>query len=290
MADYAGQADIRGLFIEKETQKYFEEALIFKNLVTTKSTPSRTIRWYQKTSGYLTATSPAKISPVAEGARPFVLQQSWTRNTSYVKKYMVDSPMIKMEDETDSDVAVFQDNLRDDLDAVAYDLDSDIWDVATEGQIAVNINSVTADNEWDDYTNATPIEDIEEAKQEIREQTKRTIRNGVLLVNAQGAKDLIVYLIQTKGSSIPNFASEKVSSGVLGKLLDLTIVVSENVTSDYALVGDLSQAVEYREFIPITTAIIKEEGIGRKIRCWTHGIALLVKPKYLTLLDNLVTP
>jgi len=290
MADYAGQADIRGLFIDKETKKYFEEALIFKNLVTTKSTPSRTIRWYQKTSGYLTATSPAKISPVAEGARPFILQQSWTRNTSYVKKYMVDSPMINMEDETDTDIAVFQDNLRDVVDAVAYDLDADIWDVATEDQTAVNINSVTADNEWDDYTDATPIEDIEEAKQEIREQTKRAIRNGVLLVNAQGAKDLIVYLIQTKGSSIPNFASEKVSSGVLGKLLDLTIIVSENVTSDYALVGDLAQAVEYREFTPITTAIIKEEGIGRKIRCWTHGIALLVKPKYLTLLDNLVTP
>jgi hypothetical protein len=286
MADKAGQADIRGLFIDKETQKYFEEALIFKNLVTTKSTPSRTIRWYQKTSGYLTSTSPAKISPVAEGARPFVLQQSWTRNTSYVKKYMIDSPMINMEDETDSDVAVFQDNLRDVVDAVAYNLDGDIWNVATENQTAVNINSVSVTNEWDDYENCTPIDDIEEAKQLIREQTKRAIRNGVLLVNAQNARDLIVYLIQQKGSSIPNFASEKVSSGVIGKLLDLTIIVSENVTADYALVGDLAQAVEYREFQPISTAIIKEEGIGRKIRCWTHGIALLVKPKYLTLLDN----
>jgi hypothetical protein len=286
MADYAGQADIRGLFIDKETKKYFEEALIFKNLVTTKSTPSMTIRWYQKTSGFLTATSPAKISPVAEGARPFVLQQSWTRNTSYVKKYMVDSPMINMEDETDSDVQVFQDNLRDVVDAVAYDLDSDIWDVATEDQTASNINSVSVTDEWDDYTSTTPIDDIEEAKQLIREQTKRAIKNGVLLVNPQNARDLIVYLIQQKGSSIPNFASEKVQSGVLGRLLDLTIIVSTNVTDDYALVGDLSQAVEYREFSPITTAIIKEEGIGRKIRCWTHGIALLVKPKYLTLIDN----
>jgi len=286
MADKAGQADIRGLFIDKETKKYFEEALIFKNLVTTKSTPSRTIRWYQKTSGYLTATTPTKISPIAEGARPFVLQQSWTRNTSYVKKYMVDSPMINMEDETDSDVAVFQDNLRDIVDAVAYDLDSDIWDVATESQSPTNINSVTATAAWDAAEGQDPIEDIEEAKQKIREQTKRAIRNGVLLLSAKGAKDLIVWIISTKGSNIPGFASEKVVSGVIGKLLDLTVVVSENVTADYACVADLAQAVEYREFTPITTAIIKEEGIGRKIRCWTHGIALLVKPKYVTLISN----
>lgn len=289
MADNAGQADIRGLFIDKETKKYFEEALIFKNLVTTKTTQSRQIRWYQKTSGYLTASSPAKISPVAEGARPFVLQQSWTRNTSYVKKYILDSPMINMEDESDSDVAVFTDNLRDILDAVAYDLDGDIWDVATENQSASNINSVSITEEWDDYDNCTPIKDLEDAKQEIRIETKRQIRNGALLLSPEDAKNLIVYLIQKKGSSIPNFASDKVSSGVLGKLLDLTIIVSTNVTPDYALVGDLSQAVEYREFQPITTAIIKEEGIGRKIRCWTHGISLLVKPKYLTLLDNTQT-
>lgn len=286
MADKAGQADIRGLYIDKETKKYFEEALIFKNLVTTRSTPSRTIRWYQKTSGYLTATSPAKISPIAEGARPFVLQQSWTRNTSYVKKYMVDSPMINMEDETDSDVEVFQDNLRDVVDAVAYDLDKDIWDVATENQSPTNINSVTATAPWDAASGQDPIEDIEEAKQKIREQTKRSIRNGVLLVSAKGAKDLIVWLISTKGSSIPNFASEKVQSGIIGKLLELTVVVSENVTADYACVADLAQAVTYREFTPITTAIIKEEGIGRKIRVWTHGIALLIKPKYVTLISN----
>jgi hypothetical protein len=286
MADKAGQADIQGIFIDKETKKYFEEALIFKSLVTTKSTASRTIRWYQKTSGYLTATSPAKISPVAEGARPFVLQQSWTRNTSYVKKYMLDSPMINMEDETDSDVAVFQDNLTDVVDAIAYDLDADIWNVATEDQSPVNINSVTSTAAWDAASGQDPIEDIEEAKQKIREQTKRAIKNGSLLVSAKGAKDLIVWLISSKGANIPNFASEKVQTGVLGKLLDLTVVVSENVTADYAAVGDMSQAVEYREFSPITTAIIKEEGIGRKIRCWTHGIATLVKPKYMALIDN----
>ena len=134
MADTSGQAEIRGINIDKVSKDMFEEALIFKKEVKVESTSSREIRWYQKTSGYLTGGTGTPISPIAYGARPFVLEQSWTRNTSYVKKYMLDSPMINMEDESDSDVQVFMNNAEDLTAAVANDLDSDIWDVVTENQ------------------------------------------------------------------------------------------------------------------------------------------------------------
>ena len=32
--------------------------------------------------------------------------------------------------------------------------------------------------------------------------------------------------------------------------------------------------------------IIKEEGIGRKIRVSTNGVAILIKPKFITLIDG----
>ena len=119
MADGAGQTLIRGLDIDKVSKDMFEEALIFKREVKNESTSSREIRWYQKTSGYLTATAPAKISNIAYGARPFVLRQTWTRNTSYAKKYLLDSELIDMEDETDSDVQVFLNTAEDLTAAVA---------------------------------------------------------------------------------------------------------------------------------------------------------------------------
>ena len=125
-----------------------------------------------------------------------------------------------------------------------------------------------------------------EAKELIREQTKRSVKNGVLIVSAKGEKDLLVWLVSTKGSSIPNFSSDKVGSGTLSGLAGLKVVVSENVTADYAMVGDLQQAAEYKEFKPITTAIIEEKGIGRKIRVWAHGITILEKPKFITLISN----
>ena len=85
MASTSGESNLRGINIDKISKDYLDVALIFKSLVKTVPTANREIRWYQKTSGYLTATSPASISGIAEGSRPFVLEQSWTRNTSYVK-------------------------------------------------------------------------------------------------------------------------------------------------------------------------------------------------------------
>lgn len=286
MADTAGQALIRGIEIDKVAKDMFEEALIFKNEVKTESTPSREIRWYQKTSGYITLSAPAKISPIAYGARPFCAEQSWTRNTSYVKKYMLDSPMINMEDESDSDVQVFLNNTEDITAAVANDLDSDIWDVVSENRSPTNINSVTATAAWDAASGQDPYEDIAEAEQKIREQTKRPPRNLSLYVSAKGYKDLKVWLVSTKGSSIPGFSSQMVENGTLVMFDGKRVVVSENVTADYAMVADLNYAAVYKEFKPLTTAIIEEQGIGRKIRVWTHGITLLVRPKYVCLISN----
>ncbi len=286
MVETAGQALIRGIDITKGAEAEFEEALIFKPLISSKPTKAREIKFWQKTTGYLTLTSPAKLSNIAPGARPFVAETSWTPVTKYSIKYMLDSPMINMEDESDAEVQVFRDNAKDNSDAIANDVDSDIWDVTTENQTPVNINTNAANAAWNAASGQDPFDDIMTAKMEIRQQTKRSIRNGVLLINAQGEKDLLVWLVSTKGSSIPNFASEKVGSGTLSGIAGLRVIVSENVTATFALVADLKQSTEYRTFKPFTTVIITEPLIGRKIRSSTNGVAILKKPKFNALITG----
>lgn len=286
MVETAGQALIRDIDITKTAQADFEEALIFKSLISSRPTKSREIKFWVKTSGYLTLTSPAKLSNIAPGARPFVTETSWTPDTVYSKKYMLDSPMINMEDESDSEIQVFMDNAKDVVEAIANDVDGDIWDIASENQSPSLINSTAANATWGAASGQDPFEDIMEGKMEIRQQTKRSIRNGVLLLNALGEKDLLVWLVSTKGSSVPNFASEKVGTGSIEKFAGLKVVVSENVTATFAMVADLKQAVEYREFKSLQTWIITEEGIGRKIRVSTNGIAILKKPKYISLITG----
>ena len=286
MVETSGQALIRGVDIAKGAEADFEEALIFKSLISSKPTKAREFKFWQKTSGYLTLTLPAKLSSIAPGARPFVAETSWTPTTSYTIKYMLDSPMINMEDESDSEVSVFKDNAKDVVEAIANDQDGDIFDVFTENVTPTNINTVAANGTWGAASGQDPFEDLMESKQKIREQTKRSLKNGVLLLNAQGEKDLLVWLVSTKGSSIPNFASEKIGSGSLAGIAGLKVVVSENVTSTFAVVGDFKQAAEYRTFKPLQTWIISEEGIGRKIRVSTNGVAILKKPKFITLITG----
>ena len=285
----SGETELRGLNIDKVSKDMFEEALIFKNEVTIQSTSSREIRWYQKTSGYITATAPAKISAIAYGARPFVLRQSWTRNQSFTKKYMLDSEVINMEDESDSDVQIFMNNAQDLTEAIAFDLDGDIWDVSTEDQTPVNINSVTTKAAWDAASGQDPYLDVSAAERVIRQQTKRKNPNLTLYLNALNYDSLKVWLVSTKGSSIPGFSSQLVNNSVLVSFDAKRIIISENVTADKALLADLKQSVIYKEFTPLTTKIIGDgelSGIGRKIRIWTNGIALLVRPKYNCLIEN----
>ena len=96
MVETSGQALIRGINIEKGAIAEFEEALIIKALISSKPTKSREIKFFQKTTGYLTLTLPAKLSNIAPGARPFVAETSWTPQTKFTIKYMLDSPMINM--------------------------------------------------------------------------------------------------------------------------------------------------------------------------------------------------
>ena len=286
MADGAGQALIRGLDIDKVSKDMLEEASIFKGEVKNESTSSREIRWYQKTSGLLTETAPSKISTIAYGARPFVLRRTWTRNTSFTKKYLLDSEMIDMEDETDSDVQVFLNTAEDLTDAVAFDRDKDIWDVVSESQTPVLINDVTSTAAWNATSGQNPYEDVAEAEQLIREGTNR---NPILKIylNAKGHKSLKVWLVTVKGSSIPGFSSQLVENKPLLMFDSKQVIISDNVTADFAMVANLERAAIYKEFSGLKTSIITEEQIGRKLRIGTNGITLLVRPEYIALIANI---
>ena len=286
MADGAGQALIRGLNIDKVSKDMLEEASIFKNEVKNESTSSREIRWYQKTSGLLIATAPAKISPIAYGARPNVLRRTWTRNTSFTKKYLLDSEMIDMEDETDSDVQVFLNTAEDLTDAVAFDRDKDIWDVVSESQSPSLINSVTSQAAWDATSGQNPYLDVAVAEQLIREGTNRNPTLKIYL-NAKGHKSLKVWLVTVKGSSIPGFSSQLVENKPLLMFDSKQVIISDNVTADFAMVANLERGAIYKEFSGLKTSIITEEQIGRKLRIGTNGITLLVRPEYIALIANI---
>jgi hypothetical protein len=293
MADTSGMADIRGIDIDKLAKGFADEENVFKKFCTQTTTTARQMTWYKKTSGFLdsvdtTAITDSQIANVSDKSRPVVVEQSWTKMTSYIRKYFVESPLISDEDIKDTDIDILAGNVRDLVRAVERQVDQRIINVITESYTPVNIQTVaaTADG-WDDSTTGNPILDLMNAKQLIRSQGYNP-EGAILAINSIEHKNLLNFLISVKGSSIPSFASQKIETGVVMELLGLRVVVSENVTTDYAVVFVPQRAATWKSFMAISSTVIDDPMIGKKIRVSEEGECLLTDPKAVVLITDTV--
>lgn len=270
------------------------EDLIFGGLVTNKTTDSREIRWFQKTAGFLASPTTSGmttslIANHAEGAAPVVVGQTWTRNTTYVRKYMVESEWITIEDIRDNDVMLWSTLVRDLSRAVGYRKDYRIYDVITESQSPSTILSGAATGTgWDDTTNGNPILDILAGQQAVRAQSYDA---GQLIwaMNSIEHKHLMNYLITVKGSSWTGYSSEKIRDRAVSNLLGNDLFVSENAITDSVAGWIPGRSAEWWSFIPMSTAIMEDEGVARKIRVWEEGECILTDPKSVYLITDTIT-
>jgi hypothetical protein len=274
MAD-SGQSTIRGIDIDKLAKGFADEEFVFKRVCTLTNTTAREIRWYQKTAGTLGSVSTSgitasQIANTSQKSRPVVVEQSWTRNTSYVRKYFVESPVLSTEDIQDTDIDILATNIRDLVRSVAKQVDARIYSVASSG----TSNSTASTAAWDAGSGQDPIKDIMVAKRKIR-QNGYDPEGAYLLLSAKDHESLLVWLISTKGASIPTFSSARLGDGVVMEILGCRVLVSENVTADEAMVVIPQRAITWKSFVALTTATIEDKGIGTKIRVWEEGEAIL---------------
>ena len=293
MADGIGQALIRGLNIDKLAKGFADEDSMFKGLTTQSTTTAREMRWYSKTAGFLDSTDTSGITAsqiiTSEGSRPIVIGQTWTRNTSYVRKYFVESEWITDEDIKGSDPDVFATMVRDLVRAVANQVDKRIYNVITESQSPVNINTGAATgNGWDDLSNGNPILDILAAQQKIRSFSYNP-SEAVVVMNSIEHKFLMNYLITVKGSSIPAYSSGKVRDIAVTELLGNDIIVSENAVTDSVAMWIPQRSASWKAFSAMSTAILTDDGIGKKIRIWETGEAILTDPKSVYLITDTIS-
>ena len=79
MADTVEMQDIRGMDIDKLAKGFADQEFIFKSACQVSTMTGDSIRWYRKTSGTLSATSPSTLE-TAPLATPATIEQSWTRS------------------------------------------------------------------------------------------------------------------------------------------------------------------------------------------------------------------
>ena len=301
MADKSGQADIRSLDIDKLARGFADEENILKNFVRKETTSAREIRTYQKTSGFLdTATTDdtaISLIPTSQFARPFVTEQSWTRNTDYVADFMVESPWISFSDIKDNDVDILNTNVRDIVRAVQRKVDLRIFAILTNALAAtptqpltgsVTVQNTGATSGWNDESLGNPIKDIMTGQRKIRQQGYDP-RKAVIGMNSIEHENLLNWLINVKGSSIPSFSTEKLRSGAVMEILGNDILVSENFTTDWVYQWIPEQAMAWKSFTSLTAARIEEKLVGIKIRVLEQGQAILTDPNAVHIISNTVT-
>lgn len=288
MADTQGQQDIRGQKRDLLVKGFADEELVFKSHVTVTSTGNREIIWYQKTAGFLSEVTTSGMTTnlganMSHGSRPTVLQQTWTRNTSYVKTFFFESPLISEQDMKDNDVMVMATHLRDVTRKVLKDMNDHIYNIMTENQSPTNILSTASTAAWDAASGQKIVTDIETGKRKIRVNNYEPTH---IFLSPTDYASMIIHFIETEGANIPGFTSQRVQDGVIEEILGLRVIVSNSVAADSCAIAAPSRAVTYYEFTPLKSGEVVEDMIGTKVRVKTEGIATLTDPKAVHLTTN----
>jgi len=276
MVDTAGQAEIRGIDIQKLAEGFADVGVVLSKYIPSVGATARELRWYAKTSGqgssnFLSSPTTSGITTdmieTASKAMPVVIENSYTRSTNYVKKFFASSPLISIEDIKDSDVDVWADLIKDTVRAVNKKKDARalvVLDTTGCGTAAATGSGWNVDADGD------PVLDFLAAIESI-ESYGYNANDLIAYMNPAEKKWLLRWLVTVKGSSIPGFASAKIESGEVMQLMGIKIVSDPLRPTDTVTIFSPSQAVKYKEFVPLTTAIVDEPGVGKTVRVWTEG-------------------
>lgn len=279
MADTSAMAEIRGIDIVKLVEGFSDVGIILKSYCRVMKASAREIRWYAKTAGILaapttTGMTSSLIANTGSKSLPVAIEPSYTRTTSYVKKYFAASPVLSDEDLKDCDPDVWGDMLRDTVRSVNYQIDSRILTVLDAAGCGT---AAATGNGWNVDADGDPITDLLAAKESLKSYGYPT-ENLVAYMNPAEEKWLLRWLINVKGSSIPAFASAKLESGKVTEVLGIKIVSNANRPTDTVTVFNPDYAVIWKEFTPLTSAVVDDAGIGKTVRVWAEGEAIRPNP------------
>jgi len=288
MADSSAMADIRGIDINKLVEGFAEEGIILKNYCRVIKANARELRWYSKTAGFLTEPNTTGVTGTLVGntsskSLPVAVEPSYTRTTSYVKKYFAASPMISIEDINDCDPDVWADMIKDAARIVNYQIDARIQTVMTAAGCGT---AAATGNGWNVDADGDPITDLLNADLSFR--TYGYMGKKVAYMDPINYKWLVRWLINVKGSSIPAFSSDKITSGKVMELMGFEIVVSQLATADQVTCFIPDKAVIWKEFMPLTSAIVNDEGIGKTVRVWAEGEAIRPNPYAVYVITDVI--
>ncbi len=169
---------------------------------------------------------------------------------------------------------------------VARSVNTRIYNVLTESQSAVLIETLATSATWDNATRANriPHEDIAEAISVVTDSELQVFQPDTLFLNPKQyafvrSNDYVM-------SSFDSSSPELMERGVMGRLFGLTAIQNPVVAADSAAIADAKKAVTWAEVAGLTTNVENHPGKYIALSAWEFGNAALVNPKAVCLITN----
>jgi hypothetical protein len=284
MADNDREAELRSEHIDTAVKAVVKIEEKWKALCAVDSASAWTESYFRETND--DSTNGGTGSPIRGVPQyaPFpFFDVTETKVSSIIQKYAGES-IISLEAQQNATVPMLQRKIYRLGRKIVYQVD-----VAIEAGVAAdfgNTVAITAGDEWDSATiaNRDPVKDILDAVQTLRADGIDALNgNGYIVVNGTDYTNIIS---NSKVINHPTYESGVMQNGQVGRLLGLTIVISEATTADTAYVLVARQGMVWKEAEALKVKTIVDEGKSTTIRAWERGVFQLQAPNEVCKITN----
>ena len=168
-------------------------------------------------------------------------------------------------------------------------VDSSIWDsltqnLGTDSGLVIQSYAITLARFWD-YASAAIVDDVMAAKRMIAVNGHYDTGDLVCLISPRDEQSVVSYLIG-KGAQFPSIATDSVRNGSIGKIAGVDFIVSESVSSSYALVCKPKTCATYKELVSLRSTTVEDPYRSLKIRVVEEGTVEITDPKAIVLIKG----
>lgn len=254
---------------------------IFKNEIMNVEKSTAAEEYFFQESIYELGSS----TQIPRGAEFPADQVKWTRQVLRPKKMGLEA-RVDWEDTIVNSIDVPARTTLRVANRIARDVDKHCYDIVTESDTPVNINTVATTAPFNDATRANriPHETIAAAIRLISDSQIQSYEADTLILSPLDYVYVVTndYVMGSFDASSPDL----MKTGVMGTLLGLKVIKHPIVTADKALVLESRKCATYKEVSGLKTEVIRDEGKSITLRGWEYGGAALTDPKSVCLITN----
>lgn len=282
VSETQGTIQLRDENIQRAVNGFALQKYKFKQVCLVQTSNSWKETYFEEGSSELTASGTRDIKGVSRGANFPYVEPNWTPKSVRHQKYAAEG-VIYWEDVLTNSIDVMQRTLLRIARAITKAVDDEIY---AQWIGATGINTAAAVANWDSATVADrdPIRDVLTAIQSIDEDNYDALENGYLLLSPKDHRNL---MMNSKVINNPSFkTADVVSNGRVGQVCGLTIIKSNSVPADEALVIIGQVASTWKSASALKTKVIEDPQIKYTIRASEIGITQVTNPKAIARITN----